>query len=94
MATFARGLILAGLLLSGCAYSPEVTFLFGPKRIEGDVQDLGASITVIQRFGEKGRAVCGWDHLSDPLHGPPFNGEAEVTGDLGGCGFRVGGNRR
>ena len=82
--------MILALLLSGCSYSPEVTLLLGPKRIEGET-DIGLTMSVIQRFGEHG--ACGYVHVSDPQHGQPFNDEPELTVDTGGCGGRWGGNR-
>lgn len=88
-----RFLLAATLLLSGCAYSPELTLLLGQKRIEGDVE-VGVTATVLQRFGERGHGVCGLAHASDPQHGKPFNDDEEITFDLKGCGGRWGGNPR
>ena len=87
-----RWLVLA-LLLTGCAYQPEVTVLVGPKRIEGQV-DTGLTLSLIQRFGEHGHGACGWIHSSDIAHGTPFNDEPEFVLDHPGCGARWGGQRR
>jgi hypothetical protein len=84
--------VLAVLLLSGCAeYSPEVTVLLGPKRIENDME-IGLTLSVVQRFG--GHGACGYTHASDPQHGKPFNDEHEYTLDAAGCGVRFGGNKK
>lgn len=85
--------VLAALLLSGCAYSPELTVLAGPKRIEGDVE-AGLTLMLIQRFGERGHGACGWVHGSDIGHGVPFNDKPEYVFDSPGCGARWGGRKR
>lgn len=83
--------LLAALVLAGCATSPEVTVLLGPKRVE-DSSTVGATFMFIQRFGKHG--ACGYVHSSDPAAGPPFNGEHEFTLDTGGCGVRFGGKTK
>jgi hypothetical protein len=84
--------LLLAVWLGGCAYSPELTVLLGPKRIEDDTQNLGFTMALIQRFGDHG--ACGYAHGSDPEHGPPFNDESEFTFDSAGCGGRWGGKRK
>lgn len=80
---------LLTLLLAGCSYGPELTVLVGPKRVEYDRQEIGATLMLIQRFGKHG--ACGYVHGSDPGHGRPFNDEEEMTFDNAGCGARWGG---
>lgn len=85
-----RAVALA-LLLTGCAYSPELTVLVGPKRIEDNVE-ASVTLLLIQRFGEHG--ACGYGHSSEPSHGYPFNDEPEMVFDGAGCGVRWGGKKR
>lgn len=84
-----RWLIVA-LVLTGCAYQPEVTVTLGPKRVE-HVTEIGATLTIAQRFGRHG--VCEYNHGSDPQHGSPLNNSEEMTWDHIGCGARWGGAR-
>jgi hypothetical protein len=87
-----RSSLLLAALLAGCStYKPEVTVLFGPKRIERDTE-IGLTLSIVQRFGEHG--ACGYVHSSDPQHGAPFNNEHEFTLDAAGCGPRWGGDKR
>lgn len=81
-------------LLSSCAYTPEVTVMVGPRRINstGD-PDFAATIAVMQLFGERGHGVVGCVHQSEPQHGTPFNDDAEETFDTCGAGARWGGKR-
>lgn len=79
------------VLLAGCAHSPELTVLVGPKRIEDDAQ-VGLTLMLTQRFGEHG--ACGYAHGSDPSHGKPFNDQEEITFDSVGCGARFGGKKK
>ncbi len=79
------------IVLSGCAYSPELTVLAGPKRVEGDA-DFGLTLMLLQRFGEHG--ACGVTHGSDVAHGEPFNDRTEMVFDSAGCGLRYGGKKR
>lgn len=84
--------LLLALLLTGCAtYSPEVTVLFGPKRVEQDTSPA-ATLMLMQRFGKHG--VCGDVHSSDPSAGWPFNHNHDFSVNTAGCGLRWGGERQ
>lgn len=76
-------------LLSGCATSPEVTALLGPRKLNNGDQDVALTILLIQKFGLHG--VTGCIHTSEPTHGGPFRDDPEDTSDTCGLGLRFGG---
>jgi hypothetical protein len=79
------------LLLSGCATTPELTILVGPRWSEGR-QDVAATFMLVQKAGK--HAVLGGVHQSEPSRGKPFDSREEETSDMLGVGVRVGGNPR
>lgn len=90
-------LALAGglLLLAGCATSPEVTLLMGP-RIDNQLNDteFGATLIILQQIGQS-RVRCGAVHSSTVENGKPFHPDRrEATFDHAACGLRFGGNAR
>lgn len=84
---------LLSVLLTGCAHTPQVTFLLGPRQSEG-VKEMAATIMVLQPFGENGHGVCGEVHNSEPANGKPANHDDEITFDQLACGFQWGGRER
>jgi hypothetical protein len=84
-----RALLLTPLLLAGCATTPEVTTLLGPRYLNNGDQDVALTIMLIQRFGQHG--VTGCVHTSEPTHGGPFRNDPEDTSDTCGLGLRWGG---
>lgn len=89
-------MIAGGLLLcAGCATTPEVTLLMGP-RVDNqqDTTDFGVTVMILQQIGNS-RFRCGHVHSSTLENGPPWRGERfEVTVDGSGCGPRWGGKPR
>lgn len=81
---------LLALLLTGCAHQPELTVLFGPSVSEGR-NEIAAHAMLVQRFGKHG--VVGYSHHSELFNGQPFDDDEELTGDMVGVGFRVGGRQ-
>lgn len=83
------------LLLSGCAYQPEIQVLAGPRKVDMGATEGALTIQVLQRIGHS-RWHCGWTHNSVINKGEPFHPEREeITFDqLPGCGPRFGGKER
>jgi hypothetical protein len=81
----------AMLLLSGCAFQPELTVIAGPRRSEGR-DDTALTFMLLQRVGQHG--ITGCVHQSEGQHGRPFNSEPEETFDTCGFGGRWGGKPR
>ena len=81
--------LVAACLLAGCATTPELTVLWGPRRYEGH-RDTAVTFMLLQKIGK--HTVVGCTHQSEPQHGRPFNSESEQTFDSCGLGARFGGN--
>jgi hypothetical protein len=86
-----KSLLAALAVLSGCAYTPELTVIAGPRWSEGE-RDTAVTFMLVQRHGE--HIVSGCAHNSLPSRGAPFNDEYEVTFDHCGPGVRFGGKRK
>ena len=85
-----KKLLVMLALLSGCTYTPEFTYIMGPRRTTNGGVEPALTMMVGQRFG--GHKYCGYIHSSEPQNGAPFNKDFEITMDHVGCGHRFGGN--
>lgn len=86
-------LLLSLLLLTACAYTPQVTVLLGPRDAEQDTE-LAGTLMVLQPFGPRRHGVCGYAHSSEVRNGHPFNRNEEITFDQAACGWQWGGRDR
>lgn len=84
-------LLLVALAVAGCATTPEVSLLLGPRYSEG-LTEFSATIQVRQKVGK--RWECAYTHNSVVNKGPPFNGDEEITSEHPACGPTWGGRDR
>ena len=93
-------LIVLCLILTGCAYTPELTVFAGPRQVRIphptgnpsiELEDLSLTVLLIQKYGKKGHGVVGCVHSSAPDRGRPFNDRDDIQLDSCGLGARWGG---
>lgn len=85
-------LVVASLLLCGCAYQPELMVGCGPRMVEGHLEGA-CELRLQQRFGEHG--YCAYTHGSEPQDGRGGDrAEPDVDTEQTSCGLRWGGQQR